>query len=201
MPIQGCTVKLNVLLKELPNFKARPGVQEAHHLGEINTPLTKSEWRESFELAQKGELPRRLWTELYFQTAYDPSVVPEGLQTMSVFAQYVPYRFARGDWDSRREEVGRLAMDSIARFCSNLPQAVLELEVLGPPDIEKKVGLHGGHIFQGDCLPSHMWSRRLSPQTPMPGVYLCGAGTYPGGSVMAINGRNAAMEILRPQPH
>jgi phytoene dehydrogenase-like protein len=71
------------------------------------------------------------------------------------------------------------------------------MEVMGPPDIEKKVGLTGGHIFQGECLPEYMWWRRLRPRTPMAGVYLCGACTHPGGSVIAINGRNAAMNILR----
>jgi phytoene dehydrogenase-like protein len=77
-----------------------------------------------------------------------------------------------------------------------MPQAVLDAEALGPPDIEKKVGLTGGHIFQGECLPQFMWSKRLSAETPMAGVYLCGAGTHPGGSVIAVNGRNAAMAVL-----
>jgi phytoene dehydrogenase-like protein len=118
------------------------------------------------------------------------------MQTMSVFAQYVPHTFAEGDWDSRRDEVGRLALNSIARYCTNLPDVVEQIEVLGPPDVEKKVGLSGGHIFQGECLPEFMWDKRLAYRTPMPGVYLCGSCTHPGGSVIAINGRNAAMEIL-----
>ena len=67
---------------------------------------------------------------------------------------------------------------------------------MGPPDIEKNVGLTGGHIFQGECLPPYMWSQRLPARTPMEGVYLCGACTHPGGSVIAINGRNAAMAVL-----
>ena len=132
-----------------------------------------------------GELPERLWTELYFQTAHDPSVAPAGVHTMSVFAQYVPHTFARGDWDSRRDEVKELAIRSIARFCDNIPAAVIDVQVLGPPDIEREVGLTGGHIFQGECLPAYMWDQRLTPRTPMPGVFLCGACTYPGGSVIA----------------
>ena len=115
---------------------------------------------------------------------------------MSVFAQYIPYRFTRGTWDERREEVRQLAVNSLARFCSNIESAVINMQVLGPPDIERKVGLTGGHIFQGECLPPYMWSRRLSARTPMPGVYLCGACTHPGGSVIGINGRNAAMAVL-----
>ena len=115
---------------------------------------------------------------------------------MSIFAQYVPYAFDSGSWDTRRAEVQRLALDSLGRFCSNIPAAVLDVQVLGPPDIEEKVGLTGGHIFQGECLPRYMWSRRLSARTPMPGVYLCGAATHPGGSVIGANGRNAALAVL-----
>src|SRR5579875_134984 len=110
---------------------------------------------------------------------------------------YVPYSFASGSWDEYREQAKNLALEALARFCSNIPAAVIAAEALGPPDIEKKTGLRGGHIFQGECLPPYMWDQRLPYQTPMKGVYLCGACTHPGGSVIAINGRNAAMAVLR----
>jgi phytoene dehydrogenase-like protein len=202
IPIEGCTVKLNVLLRELPNFVTRPGTNEPHHYGQINAPLTPLEWKAGFAAAKRGELGEALWCELYFQSVHDRSVVPDGLHTMSVFAQYVPYTFggtadARGSWDARRDEVRRLALESVGRFCSNIDAAVVEAQVLGPPDIEEKVGLTGGHIFQGECLPPYMWSRRLTSRTPMGGVYLCGACTHPGGSVIGVNGRNAAMAVLR----
>jgi len=196
VPLEGCTVKLNVHLRELPNFTARPGVNQPHHYGQINTPLTKEEWKAGYAAARRGELPEFLWCELYFQSAHDASVAPAGTHTMSVFAQYVPYKFADGTWGSRREEVRQLALKSLRRFCSNIDSAVIDMQVLGPPDIEEKVGLTGGHIFQGECLPPYMWSNRLTARTPMKGVYLCGACTHPGGSVIAINGRNAAMRIL-----
>jgi phytoene dehydrogenase-like protein len=196
IPMEGCTVKLNVLLRELPNFTARPGTDQPHHFGQINTPLTKTEWKAAFAAARSGELPQHLWCELYFQSVHDPTVTSGGQHTMSVFAQYVPYKFARGTWDERRGEVRQLAIDSLARFCSNIESAILNIQVLGPPDIERKVGLTGGHIFQGECLPPYMWSKRLSARTPMPGVYLCGACTHPGGSVIGINGRNTAMAVL-----
>jgi phytoene dehydrogenase-like protein len=196
IPIEGCTVKLNVLLRELPNFTARPGILEPHHYGQINAPLTKSEWKAGYAAARAGCLPDQLWCELYFQSVHDASVAPTGLHTMSVFAQYVPYAFASGSWDTHRSDAKTLALHSIGRFCSNLQEAVVDAQVLGPPDIERKVGLTGGHIFQGECLPAHMWSNRLTARTPMKGVYLCGACTHPGGSVIGINGRNAAMAVL-----
>jgi phytoene dehydrogenase-like protein len=197
VPIEGCTVKLNVHLRELPDFVARPGTDNPHHYGQINAPLTKDEWKAGYAAARRGDLPAHLWCELYFQSVHDRSVVPDGEHTMSIFAQYVPYKFAAGDWDSRRAEVRKLALDSLGRFCSNMPSAVIDAQVLGPPDIEQKVGLTGGHIFQGECLPPYMWSNRLSARTPMRGLYLCGACTHPGGSVIGINGRNAAMAVLK----
>ena len=196
IPMEGCTVKLNVLLRELPNFTSRPGTDQPHHYGQINTPLTKMEWKAAFAAAHRGELPQHLWCELYFQSVHDPAVAAPGQHTMSVFAQYVPYKFACGTLDGRRYEVRQLALNSLARFCSNIDSAVSGTQVLGPPDIEQKVGLTGGHIFQGECLPPYMWSNRLSARTPMPGMYLCGACTHPGGSVIGINGRNAAMAVL-----
>lgn len=197
VPIVGCTVKLNVHLRELPNFTARPGTKQPHHYGQINAPLTKDEWKAGFAAARRGELPEHLWCELYFQTVHDASVAPEGTHTMSVFAQYVPYAFASGTWETRREEVRTLALKSLGRFCSNIDTAVTDAQVLGPPDIEEKVGLTGGHIFQGECLPAYMWHKRLTARTPMRGFYLCGACTHPGGSVIGVNGRNAAMAVLK----
>lgn len=197
IPMEGCTLKLNVWMREFPNFRVRPGVREPHHFSQVNTPLNKQEWKDAYRAAREGRLPKRLWTELYFQTAHDRAVAPEGTETMSVFSQYVPYKFADGKtWGEHRSEVKELALDAIARFCSNIPDAVIDTETLGPPDIENRVGLSGGHIFQGECLPPYMWSNRLTYRTPMPGLYLCGACTHPGGSVIAINGRNAAMAAL-----
>jgi phytoene dehydrogenase-like protein len=196
IPMEGCTVKANILMSQLPDFSARPGVLEPHHHGQVNTPLTGAGWRSAFLDASAGNLPKELWTELYFQTAGDATIAPEGKHVVSVFAQYVPYQFNQGTWDDMRDEVRGLILSTLAKFCTNIPDAVVEMQIQGPPDIERKVGLHGGHIFQGECLPACMWDRRLTCRTPMDGFYLCGAGTHPGGSVIAVNGRNAAMAVL-----
>ncbi len=196
IPMEGCTVKATLWMSALPDFHARPGTDEVHHRGQVNTPLEKGEWKAAYAAARKGELPERLWTELYFQTACDDSLAPRGTHLVSVFAQYVPYAFSSGSWDDRRGEAGQLILETLGAYCRNIPGAVLDMDVLGPPDIEERVGLRGGHIFQGECLPEQMWDRRLTCRTPMEGVYLCGAGTHPGGSVIGVNGLNAARVVL-----
>jgi phytoene dehydrogenase-like protein len=188
-------LKVNCGLSRLPAFpQATDGVAPHRAMVTISTGIDATQ--EAFATSRRGE-PSPAWCELYFHTAYDPSVAPRGCHAMSVFAQYVPYALASGDWGSRREEIGDLALSAVARFSPDVADCIVHREVLAPPDVEDRVGLTGGHIFQGECLPDQMWDRRFSPRTPVEGLYLCGAATHPGGSVMAINGRNAAMAVLQ----
>jgi phytoene dehydrogenase-like protein len=115
---------------------------------------------------------------------------------MSVFCQYVPYELAEGDWDSRRDEIVGMALDAIEAYAPDVRDCIDEIQAMGPPDIEARIGLSGGHIFQGQALPGQMWEHRLAARTPISGLYLCGAATHPGGSVIALNGRIAANEVL-----
>ena len=187
-------LKVNCGLSRLPAFpQADPGVVPHRAMVTISTGIDATQG--AFEASRNGR-PSPAWCELYFHTAYDTSVAPSGRHTMSVFAQYVPYSLSAGDWNSRREEIGDMAIEAIAQFSPDVADCIMFREVLGPPDVEDRIGLTGGHIFQGECLPDQMWDRRFSPRTPIEGLYLCGAATHPGGSVMAINGRNAAMAVL-----
>jgi phytoene dehydrogenase-like protein len=80
--------------------------------------------------------------------------------------------------------------------------SILHCEVLAPPDLEALFGLSGGNLFHGAMTPDRLLLMRPIPgwsryATPIHGLYLCGAGTHPGGGVMGACGRNAAREILR----
>jgi len=191
---EGATVKLNCALRRLPTFPAASTADQPHR-AMVTISGGIDDTQAASEAARRGE-PAPAWCELYFHTAYDPSIAPPGRHTMSVFAQYAPYQLAQGDWERRREEIGDLVLASVARFAPDVVDVVEHRQVLGPPDIEARVGLTGGHIFQGECLPDQMWERRFGPRTPVPGLYLCGAATHPGGSVIAANGRNAAVAVL-----
>jgi len=130
------------------------------------------------------------------QTGHDPSPAPEGRHLMSVFGQYAPYTLEGTTWDEQRDAIGQQFVDLIARVAPDIAECIEHREVLGPPDIEARIGLTGGHIFQGETMPDQMWEHRLTPRTPVPGFYFCGAATHPAGSVIALNGRNAADAVL-----
>jgi phytoene dehydrogenase-like protein len=186
-------VKLNAGLHRLPAFTAA-GELEAHRAMISITPGLDAA-QEAADACRRGE-PSIGFAELYFQTAYDASVAPPGRHTMSVFAQYAPYELAEGDWESQRSHIGQQILDAVAVYAPDVHDCVEFVEVLGPPDIERRMGLTGGHIFQGEALPEQMWDRRLDHRTPVDGLYLCGAATHPAGSVIALNGRNAAIAVL-----
>jgi phytoene dehydrogenase-like protein len=191
----GCVVKLNCGLARLPSFLAEVASGVMPHRAMVTVSSGIDATQSACEDARSGR-PAPAWCELYFQTAYDASVAPAGRHQMSVFAQYVPYRLDGGGWDARREEIGDMVLAEIARFAPDVEDCVIWRQVLGPPDTEARIGLAGGHIFQGECLPGQMWERRFAPRTPVADLYLCGAATHPGGSVIAVNGRNAAMAVL-----
>jgi phytoene dehydrogenase-like protein len=191
--VRSPVVKVNASLSRLPSFTAAGSVEPHRAMVTVTHGLDAAQ--HAFEAAKRGQ-PQVAWAELYFQTAYDASVAPPGADVMSVFAQYAPYELADGDWESRRNEIGEAALDLIETYAPDLRDCVIETEVLGPPDVEERIGLTGGNIFQGETLPNQMWDRRLESRTPVEGLYLCGAATHPAGSVIALNGRNAAMAVL-----
>ena len=191
--IRSPVVKLNAALHRLPRFPAASGFQAHRAMIDLTRGLDAAQ--DAFADAGRG-VPNIGFSEVYFQTAYDPSVAPSGRHVVSVFAQYAPYTLAKGTWDSRRGEIAGLILDAMAEFAPDLHDCVADYEVLGPPDIEQRIGLTGGHIFQGETMPDQMWEHRLPARTPVPSLYLCGAATHPAGSVIALNGRNAAMAVL-----
>ncbi len=192
--VRSPVVKFNAALDALPNWTAADGAQwPARAMIELTDGIDSAQ--AAFERCVAGE-PAVGFAEVYTQTGFDPGPAPAGKHSMTVFGQYAPYELSNGDWDSRRDEVARQFIDLIDRFAPGIEDRLIDYEVLGPPDIESRIGLTGGQIFQGSVLPDQMWEQRLTARTPIPGFYLCGAATHPGGSVIATNGRNAAAAVL-----
>lgn len=191
--VRSPVVKFNAALNRLPSWTAAPG-ETFMARGTVDVTEGLDAAQEAFARCARGE-PAVGFGEIYVQTLHDPSPAPPGRHLLSVFGQYAPYDI-NGGWETRREEVSRQFIELIARFAPDFEDCLEAVEVLGAADIEARVGLTGGHIFQGEVRPDQMWEHRLTPRTPMPGVYLCGAATHPAGSVIATNGKNAADAVL-----
>jgi phytoene dehydrogenase-like protein len=191
--ITSPVVKFNAALSRLPSWTAAPG-QDFPARGTVDVTGGLDDAQAAYERFLTGE-PAVGFGEVYCQTVLDPSPAPEGKHLLSIFGQYAPYD-VNGGWDARRDEVARQFIDLMSRFAPDFEDCLISHEVMGAPDIEQRVGLTGGHIFQGEVRPDQMWENRLTPRTPIEGVYLCGAATHPGGSVIATNGKNAAQAVL-----
>ncbi len=192
--VRSPVVKFNAVLRGLPSFTAAPGERfPAQATVDVTHGLDAAQ--DAADACARGEIAVG-FGEIYVQTGYDPTPAPEGHHLLSVFGQYAPYELAEGDWDGRRDEAAEQFITLIDDFAPGFRELIVHHEVLGPPHIEERVGLTGGNIFQGEVTPDQMWEHRLAARTPIDGLYLCGAATHPAGSVIALNGRNAAMAAL-----
>jgi phytoene dehydrogenase-like protein len=201
--VKGSVVKVLMALGELPNFTAMPGTEIGpQHTGGIVINPSVDYLETAWDDCKRGHPSRRPFMDCYIQTATEDGLTPPGKHTMSLFVQYAPYDLAEGTWDERRGEIGSNIIDTLAMFAPNIPSAIEHVEVLGPPDIERIIGITGGNIFHGEILPDQMFGYRPVPgfsdyRTPIDRLYLCGSGAWPGGAVFGAPGRNAAIEALR----
>lgn len=203
MPMQGTVVKVNCALSGLPHFTdvGSKGTIGPEHLGTITISPSIDYLEDACRSAEKGEPAESMFIEAWIQTASEPELAPEGKHTLSIFAQYVPYELATGSWDERRDEIGDLVISTLERYAPGLTDLIEDRLVLGPPDLEERFGLTGGHIFHGELLPEWLFGRRPSigwarHRSPLPGLYLCGSGTHPGGGVSGAPGRIAARAVM-----
>jgi len=194
----GMAFKLNLALGELPNFTARPGVQaQSHHRATIHVAPSIDYLQHAFDDTHTHGISREPMLECFMQTPTEPELAPTGKHVLSVFAQYFPY--ARGDraWEAAdRETIADRIVATLAAYAPNLPSVIEHRQALAAPDLAELIGLPGGHIFHGELLPDQIYEHRFPMRTGIPGVYLCGSGTHPGGCVSGFPGRRAAEAAL-----
>ncbi|WP_067461012.1 phytoene desaturase family protein [Actinomadura macra] len=134
-------------------------------------------------------------------TIVDPTLAPPGKHMMSVSVWFAPYTLSDGDWEVRKHEFGRVCVDTMRSFVPNIEAIITDMRAFSPRDLEQEFGLLEGHQQHGDMTPGGMFGFRPHPsiaryRTPVRGLYLCGSGTWPGGTVTALPGHNAAMTVL-----
>jgi phytoene dehydrogenase-like protein len=133
----------------------------------------------------------------------DPSLAPAGKHVMSVYVQFAPWKLrAEAGWGGARGELFDRVVAAIDRHAPGIASLIEEREVLTPLDLERTYGLTGGHIFHGEQSLDQLFVLRpflgcARYRGPVSGLYLCGAGTHPGGGITGGPGRNAAREVLK----
>jgi phytoene dehydrogenase-like protein len=199
----SASAKINLALSEPPQFTAAPSQGVApHHHGTMHIGPSLDYIERAYDDAKYGRPSAEPVLELTMATSVDATIAPPGKHLLSMFVQYAPYKLAAGSWDACKEAFADRCIEVLARYAPNVPAAIEHRQVLSPLDLERVYGLTGGNIMQGAMSPHQLFCFRpvagwADHRTPVPGLYLCGAASHPGGGVMGACGRNAAMEILR----
>ena len=193
----GTSMKVNLCLRELPQFTCLRDDHGQHgatiHL--LPEHDTRSRLQAAFAAAREGRLPESPSIEWYIHTTLDPSLQDaEGRHSAALFVQWVPYALAEGTWAEHEEAYVRHLLEICDRFAPGTSRLVEDTFVLTPPKIEAHFGITYGHIHHVDHRFG--FDERLPYALGVPGLYACGAGCHPGGSVIGAAGSNAADVVL-----
>ena len=199
---RGGSVKVNMVLSEPPRYdRVTPAQQHMLERTGVNLCPSIDYLERAWQDALEGRPAREPYVEAELPSAIDSTLTDDDRWVMTMFTQYGPPGEEAWAGDAR-ERYADACVEHLARYAPNVPDAIVEREVLAPPDLERIFGLVDGSIFQGEQGLDQMAFMRPAPTlaqyaTPVDGLYLCGAGTHPGGGVMAAAGHNAAKRILR----
>ncbi len=195
--MQGKAAKLHLALDGLPEFNGISGKQLGERL--IIAPSLHYV-EQAFDHSKYGEYSQHPALEISLPSVHDDGLAPAGKHVLSAVVQYAPYTLRAG-WDSQRDVFKNLVIDKLAEYAPGIKEMITASELLVPTDIEKEFNIQGGHWHHGEYTLDQFMMLRPVPgaaqySTPVTGLYLCGAGSHPGGGVMGLAGRNASTEIL-----
>jgi phytoene dehydrogenase-like protein len=199
----GTVAKVNLALSALPKFSALSDGDAVEKLsGRIHVGSDIDYLERAFDAAKYGDFSLQPYMDITIPSLTDQTLAPVGAHVMSIHAQFAPYHLKEGDWNSRREELGETVVDVLSDYVPNLKELSLARQVITPLDLEQTYGLSGGHIHHGEMSLDQLFAFRpligwARNRTPIDRLYLCGAGTHPGGGVTGAPGANAAREIVK----
>jgi phytoene dehydrogenase-like protein len=199
---RGATAKVHLALGELPRFEGLQDV-ERHLGGAISISPSLEYVERASDAAKFGRVSEAPYLEAVIPSVTEPDLAPAGKHGMSVLVQYAPYHLRERMWDAAAAEaLADTVVETLGRYAPNLPGSVEARHVLTPAGMEQKWGLQEGSVFQGEMTldqfffarPVAGWARY---RTPIEGLYLCGAGTHPGGGMTGNPGYLAAHRIMK----
>ena len=201
------TLRMNLALDGLPRFTCLSEMSDAEQRDRLHGMiLFNGDWaycEKAFQDALSRGWSEEPIMEIYLPTTIDDGLAPPGKHVMSLFCQHFPYDLPDGrSWDEEKQVAADHVIDFVGRYCPNLRDILLGMQVLSPLDLERDFGLVRGCIMHGNLAMDQMYSMRPVPgfadyRMPVKGLYLCGAGAHPGGGVSGNPGRNAAREMIK----
>jgi len=200
---RGLAAKLHLALDRLPQFG---GLDEAALRGRLLLAPSLEYVERAFNHAKYGEFSAAPILEITVPTVTDPTLAPAGKQVLSAVVQYVPYRSATQGWEQEKARFTNLLIDTLDSHAPGLRESIHAAELLTPADIEREFRISGGHWHHAELALDQFMMVRPVPgaaqyRTPLDGLFLCGAGSHPGGGVMGVAGRNAARQVMKRAAH
>lgn len=201
---ESATFRMNVALSELPRFTGMPATGAHLGAGIIMAPSLDF-MDQAYLSARAAGISRAPIVEMLIPSTIDDSLAPPGAHVASLFCQHFRYQLPNGRrWQEERDTAADLIIDTVTAYAPNFRRSIVGRLALAPVDLEERFGLLGGDIFHGALGLDQIWAARPllgygDYRTPVRGLYLCGAGTHPGGGVTAVPGYNAAREIIKDQ--
>ena len=197
---QGTVAKVNVALSGLPAFVGSTGGQSLS--GRIHVGPEIDYLERAFDHAKYGEFSTEPWLDVTIPSILDPQLAPPGSHVMSVYVHFAPYGLRGTAWESARGALQQTVMRTLDRFAPGIERQVIAVQAITPAELESDHGLSGGHIFHGELALDQLLTMRpllgyAQYRGPVEGLYLCGAGTHPGGFLTGGSGRNAAREVAK----
>ncbi len=197
---RGAMAKVNLALGTLPAFT---GLTSAELCGRLHVGPGLDYLERAFDAAKYGGISTEPYLDIAVPTITDPSLAIAGKHVLSVCVQFGPYRLAEGrPWATAKAELLSNVMRVLDRCAPGIESLVEHAQVLSPVDLEEVYGLSGGHIYHGEPSLDQLFTMRpvlgwARYQTPISGLFLCGAGTHPGGGITGGSGQNAARAVVK----
>jgi len=201
---RGSMARIHLLVDALPDYVGfAPGQRGPQHEGLAILGPTPAMYEKAWQGQQRGEFPEDFVIEALIPSVTHPGLVRRpGTHTLSLGVQQLPFELARGDWNTRKEEWADKVLEAYFRYAPNIRHHILGRHVITPLDLQERYFITGGNIFHASMIGlENLFDNRpireaAHYRTPVPGYYLCGSGSHPGGGVSGMPGHNSAQRIL-----
>ena len=200
---KGSAFKINLAVDRAPQYKGfDPAVAGVDYPAYAHIGPTTDYLERAADDAKYGWYSAKPFISPIVPSMIDDSLAPEGKHVVTLYGGHAPYELKDASWGDERDNFVRNVMNVMDEFAPGFSSDILDMQVLLPPDIERILGIPGGHELHGEVSLDQLFFMRPVPKyadyrSPITGLYQCGASTHPGGAVSCVPGHNAAREILK----